>query len=202
MLDSLVQLDDSLSVDGSQSVDDSLSGIILDIRLATDNNFTGQPVYTKAEAYLHRDAFKKLETARKIATTLGFQLHIWDAFRPLEAQQKLWDFYPDSRYISPPDNGPRTHCRGIAIDLTLEKDGKLLEMGTGFDDFRELAHHNNTEISKEALENRLTLAGLMHTAGFRCHPYEWWHYELPALDRYPVLTDRLAGTHLMETTGS
>ncbi|WP_281648308.1 D-alanyl-D-alanine dipeptidase [Parendozoicomonas sp. Alg238-R29] len=191
MLDSLVQLDDSMP------------GITLDIRLATDNNFTGQQIYTKAKAYVHRDTAKKLETARRIAATLGLQLHIWDTFRPLEAQQKLWNYHPDSRYISPPDNGPRTHCRGIAVDLTLEsvKTGELLDMGTGFDDFREIAHHNNTSISDEALRNRLTLAGLMHTAGFRCHPYEWWHYELPTLDRYPVLTDRLAGTHLMGEEG-
>ncbi|MTI13515.1 D-alanyl-D-alanine dipeptidase [Sansalvadorimonas verongulae] len=190
MLDSLVQLNNSTD------------GITLDIRLATDNNFTGTTIYTKAAVYLHRDAAIKLETARKIALTLGFHLHIWDAFRPLEAQQKLWDFHPDARYVSPPDNGPRTHCRGVAIDLTLasSKTGERLEMGTEFDDFRNLAHHNSTEISEEALKNRLILAGLMHTAGFQCHPYEWWHYELPTLDRYPVLSDRLAGTDMMEHT--
>ena len=190
MLDSLVQLDNTTD------------GITLDIRLATNNNFTGKAIYTKADAFLHRDAANKLETARKIALSLGLHLHIWDTFRPLEAQQKLWDFHPDARYISPPDNGPRMHCRGIAIDLTLAsaKTGELLEMGTGFDDFRDLAHHNNMDISEKALKNRLTLAGLMHTAGFQCHPYEWWHYELPTQNSYPVLTDRLAGTYLIDHT--
>ena len=187
MLDSLVQLDDSIH------------GLTLDLRLATTNNFTGAKIYQKAHAYLHRDAAKRLESARLMANSLGLHLHIWDVFRPLEAQQKLWDYRQDSRYISPPDNGPRPHCRGIAVDLTLARTGtgERLEMGTEFDDFRELAHHNNTSITDEALGNRLLLAGMMHTAGFICHPNEWWHYELPALDRYPVLTDRLAGTELM-----
>ena len=188
MLDSLVE------------INGSTHGLVLDLRLATDNNFTGKVIYQKAAAYLHKDAAKKLTTAQNIANTLGLQLHIWDAFRPLEAQQRLWDQHPDSRYVSPPENGPRAHCRGVAVDLSLSplNDDQLLDMGTEFDDFRELAHHNNISISSEALQNRLILAGLMHTAGFVCHPNEWWHYELPDLDRYPVLTDRLAGTHLME----
>ncbi|MCL6271121.1 D-alanyl-D-alanine dipeptidase [Sansalvadorimonas sp. 2012CJ34-2] len=171
----------------------------IDLRLAGTNNFTGQQVYRKALACLHRDAFNNLEKAVLGARKLGYRLHIWDVFRPLEAQQKLWGFHPDARYISPPDNGPRNHCRGIAVDLTLERmnSGELLEMGTGFDDFGELAHHNNLEIEAEALNNRLVLAGLMHTAGFICHPFEWWHYELPDLERYPVLSDRLAGTDMM-----
>ncbi|CAM3632508.1 D-alanyl-D-alanine dipeptidase [Parendozoicomonas haliclonae] len=173
-------------------------GLELDIKLATPDNFTGETLYGRAAAFLHRDAAKKLEIARMIALKAGFTLHIWDAFRPLEVQQKLWDHTPDPRYVSPTDNGPRSHCRGAAIDLTLiDSDGNELDMGTAFDDFRELAHHNNTEISEEALKNRLTLAGLMHTAGFQCLATEWWHYELPNLDRYAVLTDSLAGTQLL-----
>ncbi len=177
-----------------------VQGQSIDLRLAGTNNFTGKQVYQKSLACLHRDAATCLETARKGAIKLGMELHIWDVFRPLEAQQRLWDYHPDARYISPPDNGPRTHCRGIAVDLTLRSadGGELLDMGTGFDDFRELAHHNNVDISRKALHNRLLLAGLMHTAGFICHPYEWWHYELPSPDRYPVLTDKLAGTDMMQ----
>ncbi len=187
MLDSLVELD--------SNIDD----LTLDLRLASDNNFTGQQIYQSSRAVLHRHAAEQLKTAQQVASSLGLKLHIWDVFRPLEAQKKLWDHHPDARYISPPEDGPRTHCRGIAIDLTLSRqsDGQLLEMGTEFDDFRELAHHNNTKITEEALSNRLKLAGLMHTAGFVCHPYEWWHYQLADIEQYPVLTDRMAGTGLI-----
>ena len=172
--------------------------IALDMRLANNNNFTGQTIYQRPAAILHRDALACLETARKVVRSLGLKLHIWDAFRPLEAQAMLWQHTPDARYVSPPQDGSRPHCRGIAIDLTLAKtDGSLLDMGTEFDDFRPLAHHNNTSVSSEVLGNRLLLAGLMHTAGFEAYAYEWWHYQLPGLEQYPVLNDRMAGTNLI-----
>ena len=128
MLASLVQL---------PSDSDDLS---LDLRLAGSDNFTGRPIYKKPTACLHRDAAEKLDIAIRGAKRLGLRLHVWDVFRPLEAQQKLWDHHPDARYISHPENGPRTHCRAIAIDLNLaeRKSGNLLDMGTGFDDFRDL----------------------------------------------------------------
>ncbi len=186
MLDSFIQLE-------------NCDGLELDIRLATSNNFTGRPLYQKANAYVHRDTATKLETAKTIAFELGLTIRILDAFRPLEVQQMLWDHTPNPNYISPPDAGQRTHCRGIAIDLTLvdNASGQALEMGTEFDDFRELAHHNNTEIGAEALRNRLILAGLMHTAGFCCINSEWWHYQLPDIEHYDLLSDQQAGTQLL-----
>ncbi len=176
--------------------------LALDIRLATSNNFTGQPIYNRPAAYLHKDAWQALQVALKSAEKLGFTILVWDAFRPQEAQQRLWDHTPDETYISHPVTGTRPHCRGVAIDLTLvDSNGQELDMGTGFDDFRPLAHHNNTAISTEALHNRLILAGLMHAAGFVYNPHEWWHYQLPNLADYPIMTDISAGTGLLSNNG-
>ncbi len=173
----------------------------LDIRLATTNNFTGQPIYNRPTAYLHKDAWQGLQIALNVAGKLGLTVLVWDAFRPQEAQQRLWDHTPNETYISHPKTGTRPHCRGVAIDLTLvDRNGQELDMGTGFDDFRTLAHHNNTEISEQALHNRLLLAGLMHTAGFVHNPHEWWHYQLPNLADYTIMTDISAGTQLMAST--
>ena len=188
MIDSLVELNTT-----------TIANLELDIRLATANNFTGQPLYSRPAAFLHKDAYNALLVALKVADKLELTLKILDAFRPQEIQQKLWDHTPDPTYISNPQTGSRPHCRGIAIDLTLvdQRTGKELDMGTEFDDFRPIAHHNCTEVSQEVLQNRLTLAGLMCTAGFLHNPTEWWHYQLPEARNYPALTDAMAGSQML-----
>ncbi|WP_461534525.1 D-alanyl-D-alanine dipeptidase [Spongorhabdus nitratireducens] len=168
------------------------------IAYATADNFTRAPVYLKPACFLHRDAIPKLETAIDLAGRLGYRLKIWDAFRPLEAQAKLFEHTPNPMYVSPPENGPRSHCRGAAIDLTLiDQQGNELDMGAEFDEFHERSHHAYRDISREAQHNRLLLAGIMHIAGFEQYRYEWWHYQLPNCADYPVLKDVDLKTGLM-----
>ena len=40
--------------------------------------------------------------------------------------------FPDKKFITPPDIGS-PHSRGIAIDLTLMKNNKIIDMGSKFD---------------------------------------------------------------------
>jgi len=88
--------------------------------------------------------------------------------------------------------------RGIAVDLTLtDGDGVDLEMGTPFDDFTDKAHHGNTAISAEAQRNRMTLLGIMTAAGWDRYDYEWWHYQLFDVARYPRLGDDVLDIGLM-----
>ncbi len=157
---------------------------------ATTNNFTGEQVYLKPRCFLHQEAIEPLEKAIDLAARLNLRLRIWDAFRPLEAQTKLFAHTPNPMYVSSPENGPRFHCRGAAIDLTLlDADGNELDMGGEFDDFADVSHHAYRDISREAQHNRLLLAGIMHIAGFEKYRYEWWHYQLPNFADYPVLKD-------------
>ena len=170
----------------------------LDIRYAKADNFTGKPVYQKAEAYLAPEAADALKNAIALAHELGLKLKIFDAFRPLEAQQALWNHTPDPEFLSHPETGSRPHCRGVAVDLTLlDKHGKELDMGTGFDEFRPKSHHGNVEISKEAQKNRYLLMGIMTTAGWDFYRNEWWHYQLFESRKYTIYTDKEAGTGLM-----
>jgi D-alanyl-D-alanine dipeptidase len=37
----------------------------------------------------------------------------------------------------------------------------------------------------------------MVAAGWQSYPYEWWHYQLPAAERYPLLGDGVCGLRLM-----
>lgn len=173
-------------------------GVIIALAYATDDNFTGQTIYKQPLCFLHQEAAGRLEKAVELIQPLGMKLKIWDAFRPLEAQQKLFDHTPDPDYISHPENGTRPHCRGVAIDLTLTDGyGQELEMGTHFDDFRPLAHHGNDQVSNKAQHNRLLLAGIMNIAGFEPFQSEWWHYQLPNARNYPVFTEAELQTGIM-----
>ena len=172
--------------------------VTLSIAYASDDNFTGRPLYKKPLCYLHQDAVTGLEKAIDILAPLGLKLKIWDAFRPQEAQQLLFDHTPDPMYVSHPQTGTCPHCRGIAIDLTLtDRFGQELEMGTGFDDFRPLAHHGNDQVSEKAQHNRLLLAGVMSIAGFNPIQSEWWHYQLPDAKNYPLYTEAELQTGMM-----
>lgn len=100
-------------------VTDYIPGIQEVLAYATVNNFTGQRIYDFTDAYLRYGTVKKLKAVSEELAGQGIGLLIWDGFRPVDAQQKLWDICPDPTFVSHPVTGQRTHCRGNAVDLTL-----------------------------------------------------------------------------------
>ena len=167
------------------------------IAYATENNFTGKPVYKNPYCYLHVNAAERLRKAIMLAKGLGLRFKIFDAFRPQEAQEILWAHTPDPEFLADPKRGS-AHSRGVAIDLTLlNNQGQELDMGTAFDAFTPLSHHAVTEISKEAQQNRLLLLGIMTAAGWDFYANEWWHYQLFCAKDYPLLRCRETGTNIM-----
>jgi len=164
-------------------------GVEIDIVYATPRNFTGKPVYARPGCYLHPDAAAALARAAALAVPLGLRLLIFDAFRPAEAQAKLWAHTPDPDFLADPKSGS-PHSRGVAVDLTLiDARGEALEMGTGFDAFTPKSHHGNGDIPAEAQRNRHVLLGLMTSAGWDFYRNEWWHYQLFRPRAYPLLGD-------------
>lgn len=166
---------------------------------ATEDNFTGQPVYARADCWLHGEAAKHLARSISLAAGLGLRLRIFDAFRPQEAQWRLWNHTPDPEFLADPKGGS-THSRGVAVDLTLiDGNGQALDMGTGFDAFTPLSHHGNQQISTEAQKNRFLLQGIMTTAGWAFYASEWWHYQLfGAHTRFPLLSDSILPRPMLE----
>jgi D-alanyl-D-alanine dipeptidase len=170
----------------------------LEIAYATPDNVTGKPLYSRAACFLHKEAAQALIATIGLTAPLGYRIKIFDAFRPLEAQQMLWDHTPDATFVSPPDTGVTPHCRGVALDMTLiDSQGNALDMGTGFDAFTPLSYHGNLEVSAEAQKNRHLLMGIMTYAGWRYNPREWWHYQLPNAENYPKLSDKKAGSRMI-----
>ena len=171
--------------------------VVLDIKYATSDNFTGKPIYKKPLCYIHPDGAECLKKAVSLAKELGYRIKIWDTFRPSEAQWIMWEHTPDETFLAHPEKGS-PHGRGVAIDLTLlDKNGEELEMGTIFDDFRPIAFHANTEVSKEAQKNRFILLGIMSAAGWDFYKNEWWHYQLFNAKSYPLLSDKELGFGMM-----
>ena len=71
-------------------------------------------------------------------------------------------------------------------------------MGTGFDDFRDLAQPKleekflaSGELTAEQLKNRLLLRSLLEGQGFKVLEHEWWHFNALPKDQvygqHPVL---------------
>ncbi|MCA8251955.1 D-alanyl-D-alanine dipeptidase [Burkholderia sp. AU31624] len=170
----------------------------IDLVYATDRNLTGKPIYRRAHCLLLAPAEAALRRAVTIAAQAGFTLRLYDAYRPPQAQQVLWDFLPDPNFIADLGRGSN-HSRGTALDLTLVgADGKPLDMGTGFDEMVAESGHFHAGLPAAVQRNRLLLLGVMHAAGFAHIDSEWWHYELPGSCALPQIDNADSGPwHLM-----
>jgi D-alanyl-D-alanine dipeptidase len=171
--------------------------LTIELAYATSNNFTGNPVYRRPLCYLHPDAAERLARAIELAARLGFRLKLFDAYRPTEAQWTMWRHTPDSNFLADPRRGS-PHSRGVAVDLTLlDGEGRELDMGTPFDAFTPLSHHDSLLVSRAAQQNRHLLLGLMSAAGWDFYRREWWHYQLFESRRYPLISDRVLPQPMM-----
>lgn len=165
--------------------------IYVELMYATDNNFTGVRIYGFTDAYLRYGTVKKLANVQKELKEQGYSLKIWDAYRPFEAQQKLWEVYPDPNYVANPADGMKKHNLGGTVDITMvAADGSIIPMPTEFDDFSLKADRNYSDIdNEEALNNVMILQNAMENNGFTGYQGEWWDYsdtvEYEAVDFEP-----------------
>jgi D-alanyl-D-alanine dipeptidase len=166
------------------------SGIKLDIRYATSNNFLSTPVYTQARAFLQRPAAEALVRANKALGPRGFGLIIHDAYRPWYVTKIFWDATPVDRHIfvANPAEGSK-HNRGCAVDLSLYdlKTGREVEMPSVYDEMTKRAYANFPGGTDEQRLRRKILRDAMETEGFTVNPTEWWHFDYKAWAKYPIL---------------
>ncbi|MEW5798011.1 MAG: M15 family metallopeptidase [Bacteroidota bacterium] len=167
------------------------STIVLDIRYATENNFTKTKLYPVAKAKLRREAAESLAAVNRELRSLGFRLKVYDAYRPLAIQWKLWKVVPNEDYVADPRKGSR-HNRGAAVDLTIiDSHGNELEMPTPYDDFTEKAWHSYELLSEAAKKNRALLKDVMERHGFNPIKSEWWHYDFRGWEQFEILDEPL-----------
>ena len=156
---------------------DLSSDFVYELKYATPDNFLKQAVYDCGECYLRKSTAEALVKANKAFIQLGYRIKLFDCYRPLSVQKKMWKILPGTHYVANPAKGSK-HNRGAAVDLTLvDAQGKELNMGTPFDFFGKEAHHTYTQHSKEVLENRKLLKETLDKYNFKSIYSEWWHYE-------------------------
>lgn len=164
-------------------------GFLIDLKYASEDNFTGIVHYETELCLVHNDILIALQNAAKQFQRDGLQLKILDAYRPMTVQKALYEATPEDlkAYVPAPSaNAP--HPRGCTVDVTLaDKNGKELAMPTGFDDFSEKAHADFLALPQKQRENRDYLIRVMNRFGFEVSPLEWWHFNYRGWREYPLL---------------
>ncbi|TDW49023.1 D-alanyl-D-alanine dipeptidase [Flavobacterium sp. 270] len=151
---------------------------VYDMKYATTDNFLKAKVYDCAECMLRFKTVQALVAANAEFIKKGYKIKLYDCYRPLSIQKKMWEIVSNPEYVADPKKGS-IHNRGGAVDISIvDANGKEVEMGTPFDFFEIEASHNYTKLSKKILSNRKYLKKVMIQNGFNSFDSEWWHYNL------------------------
>lgn len=159
---------------------------VFDMKYATTDNFLKADVYDCPECYLRLGTVKALVAANKSFLKKGFRIKLYDCYRPLTIQKRMWAIVSNPKYVADPAKGS-IHNRGGAVDLTLvDANGNELDMGTNFDHFGAEAAHGYKGISRKVKKNRAMLRKIMEQNGFHAFESEWWHYNLDGAAKFPL----------------
>lgn len=157
---------------------DYSADFVYDMKYATTDNFLKAKVYDCAECFLRLKTVKALIKANKEFIRKGYRIQLFDCYRPLDIQKRMWQIVSNPEYVADPAKGS-IHNRGGAVDITLvDSKGVALDMGTPFDFFGPEAGHHFENLSAEVKQNRIFLKQIMQENGFVSFDSEWWHYNL------------------------
>jgi D-alanyl-D-alanine dipeptidase len=181
------------------SIAEVIPNVVLDVRYYSSDNFVGARVdgYRDAVILLSRTAAIALQQVQAELNEQGLGLKIFDGYRPQKAvdhfvrwsedpsdiltKEKYYPELPKDRlfelgYISRKSG----HTRGSTVDLTIVElqSGEELAMGSPWDFFGEISHHDSPLVDEEATTNRNLLRDVMLRHGFNPYANEWWHYTL------------------------
>ncbi|PID59347.1 MAG: peptidase M15 [Ignavibacteriae bacterium] len=181
---------------------DIIPNVVIELKYATtDNVFNNTKLYESNKCYVLKSLAVRLKKVQDSLNNIkifnsksypkGLGLKIWDGYRPLSVQKKMFAMFPDPTFVADPKRGS-SHNRGGAVDLTIINllTGKELKMPTKFDDFTKIASHNYPadSLSEEVAANRNLLKSLMlEVGGIDFYIDEWWHYQLFDNKKYPLL---------------
>lgn len=163
---------------------------VVDLRYASAENFVGVPLYPpNARCLVHESLAPGLAAAAAVLRAERTRLVFWDCYRPHEVQVRMFAAVPDPAWVARPGDYARSHEAGRSVDVTISRDGRLVDMGTDFDDFTPRATAFATEgVSAAQQANRARLRTAMAAGGLAVYPGEWWHFDGPgAAEPRPIL---------------
>lgn len=183
--------------EGFVYVKDLIPDVVTEMRYTGNNNFIGRPIrgYNEQVVILSSPAATALKNVQEDLKKRGYCLKIFDAYRPQRAVNNFMEwakdvddtimkqkFYPavDKKdlfnlgYIASRSG----HSRGSTVDLTIidATTGKELDMGSSYDLFGEISHHDSPKVTPQQKKNRELLKNTMKKYGFTPYAQEWWHY--------------------------
>jgi len=162
----------------------------LDIRYARTDNFLGLAVYRLEKAFLQRPVADAVIRAHHSLAKHGYGILVFDGYRPWSVTKIFWEHANEAQrgFLANPERGSK-HNRGCAIDCSLFdlSNGREARMPSEFDEMNEAAWPTYTGGSAEERTRRDLLISAMHAEGFRVLRNEWWHFDHPSADDYPIL---------------
>jgi D-alanyl-D-alanine dipeptidase len=183
------QNEESIADSTFVNLKDYSADFVYDMKYATTDNFLKAQVYDCAECFLRLKTVKALVKANSKFIQKGYRIKIFDCYRPLDIQKRMWKIVSNPEYVADPAKGS-IHNRGGAVDITLvDANGKELDMGTTFDFFGPEASHYYENLTDEVKQNRLLLKKIMKKSNFISFDSEWWHYNLKKASK-----DKVANT--------
>jgi zinc D-Ala-D-Ala dipeptidase len=161
--------------------------ITVELRYAGRNNFIGHPLYPLGTHPLARpEVASALAVAQAFLRRYQYGLKIWDAYRPVAVQAKLWQASHNSDFVANPEIGVGSlHSWGVAVDATLvDSWNRPVSMPSDFDDFTPAAMWRYAGSSEEIRAHVRLLQYAMHVAGFWGLRTEWWHFTIADWQKY------------------
>lgn len=196
---SLFQADRPLMPAGFTYADTVIPNIRVNLKYSGYDNFVGRPLagYRGKRAILRTEAAQALKEAAEDFAKRGYDIIIYDAYRPHTAMQDIGDWGKDlsdqkmrSRYYphitksqifsDKYTNDFSEHSRGVAVDISLisRKTGKEIDMG-GYHDYLDPSSATAyPALTPRQRKNRALLCNVMQAHGFKNYEAEWWHYLL------------------------
>ncbi len=164
---------------------------LVDVREACPSIKLARPAVIPYVRATVAEMFEK--AARRLPS--GLFMGMVEGWRPIERQQRIYDFvwksaleaFPDRshaalrrtvcRWVAPTDQkAPPGHCTGAAIDVwLLDENGEPVDVSSPYDRYKASPTYC-LDLSEQARQNRMTLVEAMLGAGFSNCRDEWWHY--------------------------
>lgn len=170
--------------------------IVVELRYAGRKNLVGYPLYPRGTCALARpEVASSLAAAQAFLRRYQFGLKIWDAYRPVTVQEKLWHASHNSDYVANPEIGVGSlHSWGVAVDATLvDTWNRPVRMPSDFDDFTPAAMWRYVGRHPDIRAHVHLLQMAMRNAGFWGLRTEWWHFTIADWQKYlPEQTRRTA----------
>ena len=184
---------------------------VVDMMYAKKDNMMQTDVYSAVgmgnRCFVQPDLGDCLQKLRPVLHQKGLKLKICDAYRPPLAFERMKKIIPMEGFFARSAERSQ-HCHASAVDVTLlDENGAELAFPCVVDGYekkyalqvlqgevKEFYQHLekakyswNAPEDAEKIKNREMLRRMMEDVGLAALEHEWWHFNLPNKEKYPLV---------------